>query len=274
MLGFSVITLMLVFFLCSLSNLDSLGGERRRLRHNRHWVDETFPHTNASLYENGVSPAKRNIRKQPFWDAIEWRSAADFSPNTNAFKEIKPTDIHQGSLGDCWLLCSISALAEYPERIKKLFDFSQVKEGKYGVRLWYDETARAERHHFRSGRRNGWATQKVFYVDDYFPYTPDGRPAYSRMKKGELWVALIEKAFAKCYGSYEELCGGQSADALFQMTGYKCETIDWASGYNANHYQKRLDARQIWSKLLCFDKQKWVMTCTNSKDVHGLVGDH
>jgi len=145
--------------------------------------------------------------------------------------------------------------------------------------LWYDEAARNGRFHFRSGRRNGRARQKVFYVDDYFPCKPDGKPAYSKTKEGELWVALIEKAFAKCYRSYEELYGGQSAEALFQMTGYKCETVDWTTKSNGNHYPPRLTEDQIWSKLLSFDKKKYVMTCSgvdsSSKRMNGLVvGDH
>ena len=32
-----------------------------------------------------------------------------------------PTDIKQGQLGDCYLLSALSALAEDPERIRKLF---------------------------------------------------------------------------------------------------------------------------------------------------------
>lgn len=32
-----------------------------------------------------------------------------------------PDDIAQGSLGDCYFVCSLSALAEFPERVKKLF---------------------------------------------------------------------------------------------------------------------------------------------------------
>jgi calpain-15 len=35
--------------------------------------------------------------------------------------KIEPNDIKQGQLGDCYLLTALACLAEYPERIKKLF---------------------------------------------------------------------------------------------------------------------------------------------------------
>ena len=34
---------------------------------------------------------------------------------------VSPAGVKQGSLGDCWFLASASAIAEYPERIKKIF---------------------------------------------------------------------------------------------------------------------------------------------------------
>lgn len=54
------------------------------------------------------------------WDDLEWRRASDI-PDLNKpengpleiFHEgIKPSDIKQGNLGDCYLLASLSVLAE------------------------------------------------------------------------------------------------------------------------------------------------------------------
>lgn len=36
-------------------------------------------------------------------------------------KDIKPNDVVQGALGNCYFLSVLSALAEKPDRIKKLF---------------------------------------------------------------------------------------------------------------------------------------------------------
>jgi len=38
------------------------------------------------------------------------------------FDKIEPNDVAQGRIGNCWLMASISALAEFPEYIlKKIF---------------------------------------------------------------------------------------------------------------------------------------------------------
>ncbi len=47
-----------------------------------------------------------------------------------------PDDIAQGSLGDCYFVCSLSALAEFPERVRKLFvSQEQVPEGVFAVKI-------------------------------------------------------------------------------------------------------------------------------------------
>ena len=52
------------------------------------------------------------------------------------FDVIEPGDIRQGALGNCYFLSAISSLAEYPERIKKVFltDYTNAP-GVYAVEL-------------------------------------------------------------------------------------------------------------------------------------------
>lgn len=44
-------------------------------------------------------------------------------------------------------------------------------------------------------------------IDDRIPCRPDGRPLFARPNGKEAWVLLLEKAFAKLWGSYEALDG-------------------------------------------------------------------
>ena len=56
-------------------------------------------------------------------------------------------------------------------------------------------------------------------VDDYFP-TCQGRLIYSKSDdKNEFWPALMEKAYAKVFGSYKALSGGSSLDAMIDFSG-------------------------------------------------------
>jgi calpain-15 len=42
----------------------------------------------------------------------------------------------------------------------------------------------------------------------------------SRSNGPELWVLLIEKAFAKIHGGYKNLTGGVPYEAMMDLTGY------------------------------------------------------
>ena len=43
-------------------------------------------------------------------------------------EKIEPADIAQGALGDCYFLSVLSVLAEYPDRVKKLFISDKVTD--------------------------------------------------------------------------------------------------------------------------------------------------
>lgn len=46
-------------------------------------------------------------------------------------------------------------------------------------------------------------------IDDWIPCESPGKPAFATSRKGnELWVSILEKAYAKMHGSYEALEGG------------------------------------------------------------------
>ena len=60
-------------------------------------------------------------------------------------------------------------------------------------------------------------------VDDYFPCSQNGTHSYVRVSSGntntkEIWPMLIEKAYAKMYGSYQNISGGYVDAALADLT--------------------------------------------------------
>lgn len=63
-------------------------------------------------------------------------------------------------------------------------------------------------------------------IDDYFPCYPNGGPVFSKCQGNELWVLLLEKAYAKVHGSYLALRGGYTCEALQDLTGCPTTTYD------------------------------------------------
>lgn len=66
-------------------------------------------------------------------------------------------------------------------------------------------------------------------VDDYFPF--DERPEKDKWAMAstgndwEIWVNLLEKAYAKVLGSYEAVEGGKAYQAFFVLTGFPSDCL-------------------------------------------------
>ena len=64
-------------------------------------------------------------------------------------------------------------------------------------------------------------------IDDYLPCREEGGPVFSLTSKGDLWLPLLEKAYAKLHGNYNLLRGGFAYEALRDLTGCPVETFDF-----------------------------------------------
>jgi hypothetical protein len=167
---------------------------------------------------------------------IEWIRAKEVCRNLEPGKnpklfagKIEPADLRrQGALGNCWLLATLAALAEHPVVIRKcFFNREYSSRGKYRVSL-YD------------GLQRRWV---IIVIDDYIPVKKGTKdPVFVWPNGEELWAMLLEKAFAKFYGSYAELEGGQMIGAMFQMTGDHCFIFRVNKDRTGRCYWKRLDA--------------------------------
>ena len=70
---------------------------------------------------------------------------------------------------------------------------------------------------FRFYRAGAWET---IIIDDYLPTSRAGGLVFAKSReRDELWVPLLEKAYAKFYGGFDELVAGCVCDALRDMTG-------------------------------------------------------
>ena len=196
------------------------------------WTDAEFPHSEESLCNDTTNEAgKKSFRSKVGVEAgrsasggVTWKrieevltfKAHQLSKPCLFAGEIEPADIDQGGLGDCWLLAAFAALTMSPGAIQNCFLTQEYNlRGLYEVRL-YD------------GRQQKFVT---IYVDDYVPCHVNKDPKtpvetlFANPHDNELWVLLLEKAFAKLIGSYYGLSGGLEAWALQALTGDRVRSV-------------------------------------------------
>lgn len=77
--------------------------------------DPNFPPTTESLYD--PESTKLTGDKLDSWNEIEWHRGSEIFEGKDFrvfYKGINPNDIIQGSLGNCYFLSAIAAIAEFP----------------------------------------------------------------------------------------------------------------------------------------------------------------
>ena len=237
----------LVFRSLNTANLPS-GGQK--------FTDRSFPPERSSLIKFWDLA---DLQAQVEWANLTWQRISEVYSSLAVFDRIEPGDIRQGILGDCYFLSAISALAESPERVQRLFETKEVNPaGQYKV-LMMD--------------LGMWRT---FVVDDFFPMSGHEEFAFSSpyMEKDvcEMWVLILEKAWAKKYDSYYDIQTGFADEVLTDLTGAPCRIL------------QRTDPH-LWQKLVEADLRNHIITagCVGKADDPdnaqvleglGLVVDH
>eukprot|EP00347_Sterkiella_histriomuscorum_P017724 403348238 len=224
---------------------------------NQPYVDEQFPAANESLIKNWKDPLVQD--KVSTWKQFKWLRPHEIPVIQEGGVElavfldsIDPSDIRQGLLGDCYFLSCLSVLAENPKRIMKLFVTDKVNDyGVYAIRIC----------------KNGeW---KEVVIDDRIPCF-QGEPAFSKSVGDELWVLLMEKAWAKLHNSYERIEAGFAEQVLRDLTGAPCEVV---------HSD---DQEVLWQKLMEAETKGYLIaasagTTNAAKELLeklGLIGNH
>ena len=61
-------------------------------------------------------------------------------------------------------------------------------------------------------------------TDDRFPCNGH-HPVFAKPHNQEIWVMLLEKCWAKVYGSYQAIGSGSSKEGFMALTGAPCEVV-------------------------------------------------
>jgi len=145
---------------------------------------------------------------------ITWKRVGDVYENATLWGQqgIRPDDVRQGLLGNCWFLASASAIAEKPSRMEQVFlnlETELNEAGIYGVNL------------------NGLGVPYTVIVDDRIPTVKahekgkqvDRSPFTKLAKDGSIWMTILEKAFAKTHGNYLHIESGDTRMGVDQIYG-------------------------------------------------------
>ncbi|GAB5359831.1 hypothetical protein AAMO2058_000576000 [Amorphochlora amoebiformis] len=245
---------------------------------------------------------------------VDWIRAGNMATESKEMKKLghralfygdpNPNELSQGGLGDCWLVSSLSCMAEYPQAVQNVFISRRYNPyGAYTVRL-YD------------GRYDEWVNVTV---DDYIPVRKNSNnPFFVSMKSDAIWGIIIEKAFAKFCSGYGNLRGGHqiwafqamTGDYVFQlancegkwhrydinyqppkragcfwrMIGYICKCLCWyicpccrtykhdnpRSHYTFKSHHEKYDDKRTWKILQAYDRRKALISCATRSTGRGV----
>ncbi|KAM4769525.1 calpain-10 isoform 2-T3 [Cyanocitta cristata] len=178
-------------------------GEKKQLMVTRDlYTDPTFPASDTSIFFDYCTPLAQ------FRGEISWLRPKDICSSPRLFSNnLQDVQVKQGILGDCWFLCACVALQKSKYLLNKVIPPGQPS--------WTDESYQ------------GCFTCRVWQFGHWVEVTIDdrlpclgGKLCFSQCQTEDLfWLPLLEKAYAKVHGSYEQLWAGQVADALVDLTG-------------------------------------------------------
>ena len=217
------------------------------------WNDPMFTPSRQTLCpyndKGWLLPENVLISDVEGWEKYNWCRVEEIlnSKNYQVFEEgISADDILQGSIGDCYFLSAVGSLCKFSHYIDKLFFTKEkTKEHLYGVFIYLN---------------GSW---KLVLIDDFLPFTGQRfkKFAFSSSAGKELWVAFLEKAWAKINGSYAKIgCGGSPTEVFDILTEAFSEQVP------INPYYRDY----IWETIYDAEKKGYIMTAGTSVDIFNL----
>ena len=144
-------------------------------------------------------------------------------------------------------------MAEFEDRVRDLFVTKEINAaGIYMVRFYL----------------NGIETPII--VDDHLPVKSNGQPAFASCRDGEIWVSLLEKAWAKLHGTYARTEGGLPCFAASHIMGVPSESF--------NHGEVTSN-EEFFDMLLSADARCFTMMAAShgqgeNKNAEGVISGH
>lgn len=198
---------------------------KRQLISDEKFTDSQFPPQPATVL--GPNYSKYHLhRASDLYDQLHIMPA-----------KINSSDIQPGFAKNGTFLSAVATLAQDQSAIQRLFLTEEPnKVGLYAIWLC----------------KNGTWTPVT--IDDYLPCKMRSGayfPLFSQSSNEEIWISLLEKAYAKIYGSYANTEKGSCALALRDLTGAPVEELNEHS-----------DAEKIWKTISQAIEKQYLLCCS------------
>ena len=150
-------------------------------------------------------------------------------------------------------MAALSSLAEFPDRVKQMFVTKTInKAGIYLVKFFL----------------NGQETPVI--VDEHLPIGTNGKPCFATCRDNELWVSLLEKAWAKLHGTYARTEGGLPCFAASHIMGVPSES---------HQHDEVEDFEKFFDLLQSADKRNFTMMAAShgqgeNRNDEGVISGH
>ena len=185
------------------------------------------------------------------WTNFKWLKPDKIFDSQNYIilpEHFSDKDIIQGCLNNSSFLFVIGALCKYPNIIEKLlFIKEKTKEHIYGVYI------------------NIHGQWKLVLVDDNFPACENRKIkkfAFAHCKNKEIWVNLIEKAWAKINGCYAQIGANYSPFEIFDVL-----TEAYTEVININNNKKYNLKKKLWKKISNAKKNGFIIMAVSNNNL-------
>ena len=187
---------------------------QKKPRNNEIWKDDIFPpNENSLLGKNNrgeyLDPNEGKY-KMINTSEIEWKRISDIIPKPVIFEDIIDlNNLRFGRLSYMYFYSVLSALSKFPSLINKIILTKEYNQyGFYKVLLYID------------------GEFQIVYIDDFFPCIKNSNVLYFiKPTNFEFWAILIEKAWAKVNGGYQNIINSWPIDLFKALTGGSCDEL-------------------------------------------------
>ena len=224
----------------------------------RKFTDPLFPpDSNSLLGKNldGTFIDPENEKHQIINpENIEWKRSTEIFAEPQLYEgTISMDDVKQGSIQISYFLSALSSMCEFPRLISNIILSKETNEdGIYQVLLFID------------------GEYQIVLLDDYFPCIKGTNLLYfSKPNSFELWVLLLEKAWAKVNGGYANILSGWSSEVFRALTSFPCEKL-------IHPQEENID--RVWGIIRTVDLNNGLICSTTLNDdsieEKGLIKNH